>query len=126
MQSPQRQIDHGDMDKRLGCIVIACVIIARHDDHLPLYRQGEIYARSGVAISRSTLARLGGRRKGYIRAYASGVHELHKAVVYQIRHSRSGQHVSESLRHEPQTPCLAGGTVRLGRFTAAVEWPPGG
>ena len=30
--------------------------VAKHDDHLPLYRQTEIYARSGVHIARSTMA----------------------------------------------------------------------
>ena len=30
--------------------------VAKHDDHLPLYRQEEIYARSGVHIARSSMA----------------------------------------------------------------------
>ena len=30
--------------------------MAKHDDHLPLYRQEEIYARSGVHIARSSMA----------------------------------------------------------------------
>ena len=36
--------------------LLAQVIIAKHDDHLPLYRQTEIYARSGVHIARSSMA----------------------------------------------------------------------
>lgn len=36
--------------------LLAQVLIAKYDDHLPLYRQNEIYARMGVEISRSTLA----------------------------------------------------------------------
>lgn len=36
--------------------LLAQVIIAKHDDHLPLYRQTEIYARSGVHIPRSSMA----------------------------------------------------------------------
>jgi hypothetical protein len=32
------------------------VIVSKFADHLPLYRQSEIYARQGVEISRSTLA----------------------------------------------------------------------
>ena len=35
---------------------MAQVVIAKHDDHLPLYRQEEIYARSGVHIARSSMA----------------------------------------------------------------------
>ena len=36
--------------------LLAQVVIAKHDDHLPLYRQTEIYARSGVHIARSSMA----------------------------------------------------------------------
>ena len=36
--------------------LLAQVVIAKHDDHLPLYRQEEIYARSGVHIARSSMA----------------------------------------------------------------------
>ena len=36
--------------------LLAQVVIAKHDDHLPLYRQTEIYARSGVHIPRSSMA----------------------------------------------------------------------
>ena len=36
--------------------LLAQVIVAKHDDHLPLYRQAEIYARSGVHLARSSMA----------------------------------------------------------------------
>ena len=36
--------------------LLAQVVIAKYDDHLPLYRQTEIYARSGVHIARSSMA----------------------------------------------------------------------
>jgi transposase len=36
--------------------LLAQVAVAKIDDHLPLYRQEEIYARSGVHIARSTMA----------------------------------------------------------------------
>lgn len=35
---------------------VASVIISKYADHLPLYRQSQIYARQGVEIDRSTLA----------------------------------------------------------------------
>ena len=35
---------------------IASVIVSKYADHLPLYRQSQIYARQGVEIDRSTLA----------------------------------------------------------------------
>lgn len=36
--------------------LLAQVLIAKYADHLPLYRQEQIFARAGVAIPRSTLA----------------------------------------------------------------------
>lgn len=36
--------------------LLAQVIIAKHDDHLPLYRQEEIYRRSGAHIARASMA----------------------------------------------------------------------
>ncbi len=36
--------------------LLAQVLVAKYVDHLPLYRQEAIYARSGIAIPRSTLA----------------------------------------------------------------------
>ena len=36
--------------------LLAQVLVGKYADHLPLYRQSEIYARSGVDLDRSTLA----------------------------------------------------------------------
>jgi hypothetical protein len=36
--------------------LVAYVLVAKYCDHLPLYRQSEIYAREGVDLSRSTMA----------------------------------------------------------------------
>jgi transposase len=36
--------------------LLAHVLVSKYADHLPLYRQSEIYARAGVEIERSTLA----------------------------------------------------------------------
>jgi transposase len=36
--------------------LLAHVLVSKYADHLPLYRQSEIYARQGVEIERSTLA----------------------------------------------------------------------
>jgi transposase len=43
---------------RVAALVPACwpVIVSKFADHLPLYRQSQIYAREGVEISRSTMA----------------------------------------------------------------------
>ena len=36
--------------------LLAHVLVAKYCDHLPLYRQAEIYARDGIDLDRSTLA----------------------------------------------------------------------
>jgi transposase len=36
--------------------LIAHVLVSRYCDHLPLYRQSQIFARHGAEISRSTLS----------------------------------------------------------------------
>jgi transposase len=36
--------------------MVAKVIVSKYADHLPLYRQAQIYARQGLALDRSTLA----------------------------------------------------------------------
>ncbi|MEY3201720.1 MAG: hypothetical protein RIR70_1270 [Pseudomonadota bacterium] len=49
---PAHVIDKGIPTARL----LAQVLVAKFQDHLPLYRQEGIFARAGVAIARSTLA----------------------------------------------------------------------
>ncbi len=41
---------------RAGPGLLAHVVVSKFADHLPLYRQSQIYAREGVNLSRSTLA----------------------------------------------------------------------
>ncbi|WP_079246892.1 IS66 family transposase [Sphingomonas turrisvirgatae] len=41
---------------RAGPGLLAHVVVSKFADHLPLYRQSQIYAREGVDLSRSTLA----------------------------------------------------------------------
>ena len=36
--------------------LVAQVLVSKYADHLPLYRQAQIFARQGVALDRSTLA----------------------------------------------------------------------
>src|SRR6267154_126784 len=46
---------------------IAQVLVSKFADHLPLYRQAQIYARQGVALDRSTLADWVGRAAFLLR-----------------------------------------------------------
>jgi transposase len=50
--APERPIARG----LAGPGLLAHVLVSKYCDHLPLYRQSEIYARSGVELERSTLA----------------------------------------------------------------------
>ncbi len=52
MPAPSQPIEGG----RPGPGLLAQVLVAKYADHLPLYRQSGIYARSGVDLDRSTLA----------------------------------------------------------------------
>lgn len=42
------------------------VLVSKYTDHLPLYRQAQIYARQGVNLDRSTLADWTGRPAWYL------------------------------------------------------------
>ncbi len=50
--APTRPIERGMAGPRL----LAHVLVGKYADHLPLYRQSEIYAREGVALDRTLLA----------------------------------------------------------------------
>jgi transposase len=58
--APNRPIDRG----LAGPALLAHVLVAKYADHLPLYRQAEIYQREGVDLDRSTLADWVGARAG--------------------------------------------------------------
>lgn len=51
-EAPSRPIARG----MAGPALLAHVLVSKYADHLPLYRQSEIYARQGVELDRSTLA----------------------------------------------------------------------
>lgn len=50
--APSRPIERG----YAGPGLLAHVVVSKYCDHLPLYRQSQIYARAGVELDRSTLA----------------------------------------------------------------------
>jgi transposase len=50
--APSRPIERGVA----GPGLLAHVLVSKYCDHLPLYRQSEIYARHGMELERSTLA----------------------------------------------------------------------
>ena len=54
--APSRPIERG----LAGPGLLAHVLVSKYCDHLPLYRQAQIYAREGLDLDHSTLAGLGG------------------------------------------------------------------
>ena len=59
---------------------VAHVLVSKYADHLPLYRQAQIYARQGVALDRSTLADWVGRAAWHLRP-------VHERLLKHIRSS---------------------------------------
>ena len=61
--APTRPITRG----LAGPGLLAHVLVSKYCDHLPLYRQSEIYARSGIELERSTLADWVGQASALLR-----------------------------------------------------------
>lgn len=57
---------------------MAQVLVSKYADHLPLYRQSQIYARQGIQLDRSTLA-------DWVGHAASHLRPLHERVLVQLR-----------------------------------------
>jgi transposase len=74
--APARLIEGGLPTERL----VADVVVSKFADHLPLYRQSQILARSGVKIERSTLA-------GWVGTAAAELAPLHNHLVGKLKAS---------------------------------------
>ncbi len=75
--APERLIESGVPTEGL----VAAVVIAKYADHLPLYRQVQIYARQGVELDRSTLADWSGRAAFALRPVHERLFEILKESV---------------------------------------------
>jgi len=73
-EAPSRPIERGIA----GPGLLAHVLVSKYCDHLPLYRQSQIYARAGVELERSTLAEWVG---GSSRLLAPLVEALRRHVI---------------------------------------------
>ncbi|MAS96478.1 MAG: transposase [Hirschia sp.] len=110
---PARPIERG----RPGPGLLAHVLVSKYADHLPLYRQSQIYAREALDLSRSTLADWMGRTTALLSPLAEAIG----------RHVRAG-----GALHADDTPVdvLAPGTgkTKTGRLWvyARDERPWGG
>lgn len=59
---------------------VAQVLVSKYADHLPLYRQAQIYARQGINLDRSTLADWVGRAAWHLRP-------LHERLLARLKTS---------------------------------------
>jgi transposase len=80
VHAPSRPIARG----MAGPGLLAHVLVSKYADHLPLYRQAQIYARQGVELDRSTLADWVGDCSRLLRplidtlgSYVMGAYKLH-------------------------------------------------
>ena len=62
--APERPIAKG----RASASLLAHVLVSKYSDHLPLYRQSQIFARQGVMLNRSTLANWVGGASWWLEA----------------------------------------------------------
>lgn len=103
---PARPIDKG----RPGPGLLSHVLVSKYADHLPLYRQSEIYGREGVDLERSTLA-------GWVGQVSTLLGPLGEAL---------GRHVLAGRKlHADDTPVPVlnpgGGKTKTGRFWTYVR-----
>jgi transposase len=104
--APSRPIARG----MAGPGLLAHVLVSKFCDHLPLYRQSEIYAREGVDLDRSTLADWVGHSR---------------ALLSPLVASISRYVLSATKLHADDTPvpvlCPGRGTTRQGRLWTYVR-----
>ena len=61
--APTRPIERG----MVGPGLLAHILVSKYSDHIPLYRQSEIYARQGVPLDRSLMAQWVGNIQALLR-----------------------------------------------------------
>jgi transposase len=93
-----------------GPAFLAHVLVSKYADHLPLYRQSQIYAREGLDLDRSTLA-----------DWVGGASELVEPLVRSL-----GRYVMSAAKlHGDDTPvpvlCPGRGTTKQGRLWTYVR-----
>jgi transposase len=104
--APSRPIERGIA----GPGLLAHVLVSKYCDHLPLYRQSQIYAREGIDLDRSTLA-----------DWVGGASALLEPLVRAI-----GRYVLGTYKlHADDTPvpvlCPGRGTTKQGRLWTYVR-----
>jgi len=102
--------DHAIARGRAGAGLLAHIVVSKYDDHLPLYRQAEIFAREGVTLETSTMC-------GWVGATAAALQPLIDALAAEVMRSDT-LHVDDT-----PVPVLAPGTgkTKTGRLWTYVR-----
>jgi transposase len=102
--------DHAIARGRAGAGLLAHIVVSKYDDHLPLYRQAEIFARDGVSLGTSTLS-------GWVGATAAVLKPLVDALATDVL-AGDNLHVDDT-----PVPVLAPGTgkTKTGRLWTYVR-----
>ncbi len=90
--------------------MVAQVLVSKYADHLPLYRQAQIYSRQGIDLDRSTLADWVGRAAFELRP-------LHAALLADLKRS------TKLFMNETRAPVLDPGArkTKTGYFWALAR-----
>src|SRR5580704_3224784 len=102
--------DHAIARGRAGAELLAHIVVSKYDDHLPLYRQAEIFAREAVELETSTLS-------GWVGATAAALQPLIDALASDVMASDT-LHVDDT-----PVPVLApgAGKTKTGRLWTYVR-----
>jgi transposase len=102
---------------RAGAGLLAYIVVSKYDDHLPLYRQAEIYARGGIELETSTLS-------GWVGATTAALAPLTEVLAAELMASQT------LFGDDTPVPVLAPGSgkTKTGRLWTYVcdERPFGG
>ena len=102
--------DHAIARGRAGAGLLAHIVVSKYDDHLPLYRQAEIFARQGINLETSTLS-------GWVGATSAALAPLIDALAADVMASDT-LHVDDT-----PVPVLAPGKgkTKTGRLWTYVR-----
>jgi transposase len=100
--------DHAIARGRAGAGLLAHIVVSKYDDHLPLYRQAEIFARDGMSLETSTLS-------GWVGPTAAALKPLVDALATGVL-AGDTLHVGDT-----PVPVLAPGT---GKTKTGRLWTP--
>ena len=85
---------------------VAQVLVSKYADHLPLYRQAQIYARQGINLDRSTLADWVGRAAFLLRPVHERLLDTAEGLDQAVRRRDHGAGARSGPRADQDRPAL--------------------